>query len=43
MSFSIFNQQRHQADGTQNAATSPMPQRCESCYGDSSSHQPIDK
>jgi hypothetical protein len=24
MNFSIFNQQRHQADGTQNTATSPM-------------------
>ncbi len=28
MSFCIFNQQRHRADGTQNTATSPMLQRC---------------
>ena len=27
MSFCIFNQQRHRADGTQNTATSPMLQR----------------
>lgn len=28
MSFCIFNQQRHQADGTRNTATLPMLQRC---------------
>lgn len=28
MSFYIFNQQRHRADGTQNAITLPMLQSC---------------